>query len=276
MPVEKEYVFDTEDGPKTLAELFDGRSQLIVYHFMFGPDWDEGCPSCSSLGDHIDLPRVHLEHHDVTWVAVSRAPLEKLLAYRERMGWSFPWVSSFGSDFNFDFKVSSTEERPLLEYNFREVPDERRADPPASCRARACSRCATASSTTPTRPTRAGWTRCGACSSGSTARRSGATRPTGYWIRRHDQYEARGRLIFAHVAGVPVEELLPFALVSGAGLLAAARAWVARLFAECADRPQLLLHDRHLLRDRGSSAVPSGKNSVNRYSLPSPLGTTRL
>ena len=128
--VDERYVFDTEDGPKGLAHLFDGRSQLIVYHFMFGPDWDEGCPSCSSLGDHIDLPRVHLEHHDVTWVAVSRAPLEKLLAYRTRMGWSFPWVSSFANDFNFDFKVSSTEERPLLEYNFREVPQEMRQDGP--------------------------------------------------------------------------------------------------------------------------------------------------
>ncbi|MEO8267340.1 MAG: DUF899 domain-containing protein [Ilumatobacteraceae bacterium] len=124
------YMFDTEDGPKSLADLFDGRSQLIVYHFMFGPDWDEGCPSCSSLGDHIDLPRVHLEHHDVTWVAVSRAPLEKLLAYRTRMGWSFPWVSSSASDFNVDFKVSSTEQRPLLEYNFREVPEEMRQGGP--------------------------------------------------------------------------------------------------------------------------------------------------
>ena len=117
----KEYVFDTEDGRRTLADLFDGRSQLIVYHFMFGPDWDEGCPSCSSIVDHIDVPRVHLENHDVASVAVSRAPLEKSLAYRERMGWTFPWVSSFASDFNFDFKVSSTEERPLLEYNFRAV-----------------------------------------------------------------------------------------------------------------------------------------------------------
>jgi predicted dithiol-disulfide oxidoreductase (DUF899 family) len=130
VPVDVEYTFDTEDGPKTLAELFDGRSQLVVYHFMFGPDWDEGCPSCSSIADHMEIPRVHLEHHDVTWVAVSRAPVAKLLAYRKRMGWSFPWVSSFGSDFNFDFKVSSTEERPLLEYNFRDVPEEARANGP--------------------------------------------------------------------------------------------------------------------------------------------------
>ena len=120
-PIETEYVFDSEAGETTLAELFGGRSQLIVYHFMFGPDWDEGCTSCSSIADHIEIPRVHLEHHDVTWVAVSRAPLEKLLAYRERMGWTFPWVSSLNSDFNFDFNVSHTPERPLREYNFREI-----------------------------------------------------------------------------------------------------------------------------------------------------------
>jgi predicted dithiol-disulfide oxidoreductase (DUF899 family) len=130
VPVEKEYVLVTEGGRKTLAELFDGRSQLITYHFMFGPDWEEGCKNCSSLADHIDIPRVHLEHHDVTYVAISRAPLAKLLTYRERMGWSFPWVSSYGSDFNFDFKVSSTEERPLLEYNFRSLTDEQRANGP--------------------------------------------------------------------------------------------------------------------------------------------------
>ena len=126
VPVEKEYVFDTADGPMTLADLFGGRSQLIIYHFMFGPDWDEGCPSCSSIADHMDLPRVHLENHDVAWVAVSRAPLQKLLAYRDRMGWSFPWASSFGNDFNFDYKVSSTDDRPLREYNFRDVPAQLR------------------------------------------------------------------------------------------------------------------------------------------------------
>ncbi len=118
--VTAEYVFDTEHGPRTLAELFDGRSQLIVYHFMFAPEWDEGCASCTATGHHMDRPRVYLENHDVTWTAVSRAPLEKLLAYRERMDWTFPWASSHGSDFNFDFKVSSTAERPLREYNFRE------------------------------------------------------------------------------------------------------------------------------------------------------------
>jgi predicted dithiol-disulfide oxidoreductase (DUF899 family) len=122
VPVDKEYVFDTVDGPRTLAELFDGRSQMIVYHFMFGPDMDVGCPSCSAIVDHIDLPRVHLENHDVTFVVVSRAPLEQLQAYRQRMGWTFPWVSSASSDFNFDFHVSSTAERPVEEYNYREIP----------------------------------------------------------------------------------------------------------------------------------------------------------
>lgn len=126
VPVDKTYTFDTEHGPRTLAELFDGRSQLIVYHFMFGPEWDEGCPSCSSIADHVDLPRVHLEHHDVTWVAVSRAPLATLLAYRERMGWTFPWASSHGSDFNLDFHVSSTDDHPLTDYNFRAVPETER------------------------------------------------------------------------------------------------------------------------------------------------------
>jgi len=119
VPIEKDYEFDTEHGRRTLAELFGGRSQLVVQHFMFGPHMEQGCPSCSSLADGNNGPHVHLEHHDVAFVAVSRAPLEKLLAYRERMGWTFPWVSSFDSDFNFDFGVSSTPERPLAAYNWR-------------------------------------------------------------------------------------------------------------------------------------------------------------
>ena len=136
MPVEKEYVFDTEDGRKTLAELFDGRSQLIVYHFMFGPDWDEGCPSCSSLGDHIEIPRVHLEHHDVdVGRGLARAAGEAAGVPRRAWAGRSRGCRRSGSDFNFDFKVSSTEERPLLEYNFRAVPDERRANGRASCRA---------------------------------------------------------------------------------------------------------------------------------------------
>src|SRR6185312_14401867 len=119
--VEKQYVFDTPQGRKTLSQLFDGRSQLIVYHFMFSPDWDAGCTGCSFLSDHVDGAHQHLKHHDVTYVAVSRAPLEKLLAYKKRMGWKFPWVSSEGSDFNYDYHVSFTKdevEKGEAFYNF--------------------------------------------------------------------------------------------------------------------------------------------------------------
>ena len=119
--IDKEYVFDGPNGKETLADLFDGRSQLIVYHFMFGPDWKEGCPSCSFLCDHIDGTLAHLEHHDVTLLAISRAPLSKLEAYKKRMGWRFKWVSSFGSDFNFDYHVSFTEKeiaKGKIYYNY--------------------------------------------------------------------------------------------------------------------------------------------------------------
>jgi len=104
--LDKTYVFDTPDGQQTLAELFDGRSQLVVKHFMFGPDWAEGCVGCSFEIDHISGALVHLEHHDVSYVAVSRAPLAKIEAFRQRMGWRVKWVSSYGSDFNYDFHVS--------------------------------------------------------------------------------------------------------------------------------------------------------------------------
>lgn len=109
--VKKTYVFDTPRGKQTLAELFDGRSQLIVKHFMFGPDWPEGCVGCSFECDHVGGALVHLEHHDVTYVAVSRAPLPKIEAFKRRMGWQFNWVSSFGNDFNHDFHVSFTPEQ---------------------------------------------------------------------------------------------------------------------------------------------------------------------
>jgi predicted dithiol-disulfide oxidoreductase (DUF899 family) len=108
--VEKHYIFDTPQGKKSLSDLFEGRSQLIVKHFMFGPDWEEGCVGCSFGSDHIDGALPHLEHHDVTLVAISRAPLSKLEAFQKRMGWKFPWVSSFGSDFNFDYHVSIAKE----------------------------------------------------------------------------------------------------------------------------------------------------------------------
>ncbi|MFS8044678.1 DUF899 domain-containing protein [Rhizobium sp. BR 314] len=119
--VDKDYIFDTPAGRKTLADLFDGRSQLIVYHFMLGPDWDAGCTGCSFLADHFDGALPHLNHHDVTLVAVSRAPLEKVDAYKKRMGWGFPWVSSFSNDFNFDYHVSFSKEQLAGEtvfYNF--------------------------------------------------------------------------------------------------------------------------------------------------------------
>jgi predicted dithiol-disulfide oxidoreductase (DUF899 family) len=119
--VDKEYTLDTDEGPKTLRELFDGRSQLLVYHFMFGPEYKAGCPTCSSMADMFDGVRVHLENHDVTFIAISRAPLAELQAYKRRMGWHFPWASSHDSDFNFDFGVSFTREqmREGVEYNYR-------------------------------------------------------------------------------------------------------------------------------------------------------------
>ena len=119
--VEKNYVFDTPEGKKTLADLFDGRSQLIVQHFMLGPGWEEGCVGCSFGADHVDGARLHFEHRDVTFVAVSRAPLPQLAAFKKRMGWRFTWVSSFGSDFNYDFNVSFTkddEAKGKAFYNF--------------------------------------------------------------------------------------------------------------------------------------------------------------
>src|SRR5579872_2062475 len=125
--VDKTYRFQTPTGEKTLAELFGHRSQLIVYHFMFGPDWKAGCPGCSFLADHLDGALPHLEHHDVTLVAVSRAPLAKVEAYKRRMGWKFPWVSSFGSDFNHDFHVSFTEAElagDSVSYNYEQIPVE--------------------------------------------------------------------------------------------------------------------------------------------------------
>ncbi|NVP55733.1 DUF899 domain-containing protein [Mycoplana rhizolycopersici] len=125
--VDKAYAFDTPAGRKTLADLFEGRSQLMVYHFMFGPDWEAGCPGCSFMADHIDGMLPHLNHHDVTFVCISRAPLEKIEAYKKRMGWKFPWYSSFGSDFNFDYHVSFTKEelgRGKVYYNYRETPSE--------------------------------------------------------------------------------------------------------------------------------------------------------
>ncbi|HEY2018587.1 MAG TPA: thioredoxin family protein [Bryobacteraceae bacterium] len=118
--VEKNYVFEGPYGPEALSDLFGGRSQLIIYHFMFGPDWEEGCKSCSFLADHFDGTRIHLAHRDVTFAAVSRAPMQRIQQFRNRMGWRFHWVSSFGNDFNRDYGVQFTKEELAGEvyYNY--------------------------------------------------------------------------------------------------------------------------------------------------------------
>jgi predicted dithiol-disulfide oxidoreductase (DUF899 family) len=120
--VEKEYRFETDAGAGSLADLFGGRSQLLVYHFMFGPEYTGGCPSCSAIADGFNGFAVHLEHHDVGLIAVSRAPIAALEAYKRRMGWTFPWASSLDSDFNFDFSTSVTEDQQrsgTVDYNYR-------------------------------------------------------------------------------------------------------------------------------------------------------------
>jgi predicted dithiol-disulfide oxidoreductase (DUF899 family) len=127
--VEETYVFDGLDGKETLAELFDGRSQLMVYHFMFGPGWEQGCPSCSFVSDHIDGANLHLPQRDVTLLAVSRAPLPQIEAFKQRMGWRFKWVSSYGNDFNRDYHVSFTPDEMAqgevyYNYGMEEFPSE--------------------------------------------------------------------------------------------------------------------------------------------------------
>src|SRR2546429_4992504 len=122
--IDKQYHFDTDEATASLADLFQGRSQLLIYHFMFGPDYPAGCPTCSSIADGFNGSVVHLANHDVTLCAVSRAPLAKLRAYKQRMGWSFPWASSFESDFNYEFQASVTKEEwesAAVEYNFEAV-----------------------------------------------------------------------------------------------------------------------------------------------------------
>jgi predicted dithiol-disulfide oxidoreductase (DUF899 family) len=130
--IDKAYRFETDGGNASLADLFGGRSQLLVYHFMFGPDYKAGCPSCSAIADGFNGIFVHLENHDVAFTAVSRAPLAKLRAFKRRMGWSFPWASSFGGDFNFDFSVGLSEQQQRdggFEYNYqREAPWQARSD----------------------------------------------------------------------------------------------------------------------------------------------------
>jgi predicted dithiol-disulfide oxidoreductase (DUF899 family) len=151
--VEKTYVFDTPEGKKTLAELFGNNSQLVIHHFMFAPDWDAGCPSCSLEADHAEGAIVHLEHHDVTYVRVSRAPLDKIEAYRKRMGWKARWVSSHGSDFNYDFHVSFTKDQLA---QARSSTTTTWSKGTTSCPGSACStRTRTATSSTPIRAMRA-------------------------------------------------------------------------------------------------------------------------
>jgi predicted dithiol-disulfide oxidoreductase (DUF899 family) len=132
--IDKNYRFETDEGQASLAELFRGRSQLLVYHFMFGPDYTAGCLSCSSIADGFNGFVPHLANHDVTLCAISQAPLEKLQAYKRRMGWSFPWASSFGDDFNYDFHVSETTDQQqsgTAEYNFRKEDTKPISEPPA-------------------------------------------------------------------------------------------------------------------------------------------------
>jgi predicted dithiol-disulfide oxidoreductase (DUF899 family) len=120
--IDKEYIFDGPNGRETLADLFDGRSQLIVYHFMLGPGWEEGCKSCSYLADHFDGANWHLPHRDMTFVVVSRAPLSEIEPFKKRMGWRFKWLSSHNNDFNFDYHVSATEDdqaKGKMYYNYR-------------------------------------------------------------------------------------------------------------------------------------------------------------
>ena len=127
VPVEKEYEFDTEEGKKTLAELFEGRSQLLAYNIMFGPDYEIGaCPGCTNVGDELDAPRVHLNHRDVTLICFSRAPIDRLIAYKQRMGWQFPYVSTYGTEFPFDFGLA------LAADQVHEIPEVKQmiSDPP--------------------------------------------------------------------------------------------------------------------------------------------------
>jgi predicted dithiol-disulfide oxidoreductase (DUF899 family) len=146
--IDKPYQFDTEAGKASLADLFQGRSQLMVYHLMFGPDFTAACPSCSAIADGLNAVQIHLAHHDVMLMAISRAPLAKLQAYKKRMGWTFPWASSFGSDFNFDFSVYFTEDQQRaggVEYNYRRESPMRPAATPKPQQPSAGSICAASS-----------------------------------------------------------------------------------------------------------------------------------
>src|SRR6516165_598447 len=141
--IDKPYTFQTADGPRTLAELFDGRSQLVMYNFMFGPDYEAGCPVCSSIADSFNGVREHLKAKDVTMIAVSRAPIAKLEGYRRRMGWSFPWASTFASDFNFDFGRSVTKDEVASWFEGGEVPADHGGNSKLQVPARLAADCGT-------------------------------------------------------------------------------------------------------------------------------------
>jgi predicted dithiol-disulfide oxidoreductase (DUF899 family) len=201
VPIEKNYSFETDEGTKTLAELFDGRSQLLVYHFMFGPEYEAGCSVCSSSADGFDAVVPHLNAKDVTFICISRAPLEKLNAYKQRMGWRFPWVSSEGSDFNFDFQVSAPTEQVarMLEAGTPPVIAQVAADcgtDPAGYLTEAQALSAFALSDGVVYHTYSAYARGVEIVMGfyplldraALGRNEGASE--GFWIRRHDEYEA--------------------------------------------------------------------------------------
>ncbi|HVP30519.1 MAG TPA: DUF899 domain-containing protein [Myxococcota bacterium] len=210
--IDKEYRFDTDEGSASLNDLFGGRSQLLVYHFMFGPDYKAGCPSCSAIADGFNGFAVHLSNHDVALWAVSRAPLAKLQAYKRRLSWTFPWASSFGSDFNADFNVFFSEEQQragLVEYNYRrsgQATDPAQVPPPV---AEFAARCGTDAATfTRERPGMSAFARedgvvYHAYSTYARGldglwgmyqwldRAPKGRNETGIWWRRHDEYDAR-------------------------------------------------------------------------------------
>ena len=206
--VDKEYRFGTDQGGASLTDLFRGRSQLLVYHFMFGPDYAAGCPSCSAIADGFNGFAVHLANHDVMLCAVSRAPLAKLQAYRRRMGWTFPWASSFGGDFNFDFGVGFTEEQQRegrIEYNYRREAAEGGGEGPVAFAAVAGTDVATYTRERPgvsafTLEDGAVYHTYSAYSRGVDAlwgmyqwldRAPKGRNETGLWWRRHDEYDKR-------------------------------------------------------------------------------------
>ena len=209
--IDKEYRFETDQGSASLADLFRGRSQMLVYHFMFGPDYTAGCPACSAIADGFNGFAVHLANHDVMLRAVSRAPLAKLQAYKRRMGWTFPWASSFGSDFNADFSVGFTEEQQReggIEYNYLREPAWRSPAPEADVSKMAAMTGTDAGTYTRERPgmsafvleDRVVYHTYSAYARGLDAlwgmyqwldRAPGGRNETDVWFRRHDEYDKR-------------------------------------------------------------------------------------